>query len=132
MGFFYDDLNYVLNYFIMAWYIIKIAITALIIVIVSEISKRLPLLGSLIASLPLISVLGMIWIFQETKDAQKLITHAEGTFWYVLPSLPMFLVMPWMMKKGISFYLSLGCGILLTVILYLVMTKLLARLGMNL
>ena len=116
----------------MAWYIIKIAITALIIVIVSEISKRLPLLGSLIASLPLISVLGMIWIFQETKDAQKLITHAEGTFWYVLPSLPMFLVMPWMMKKGISFYLSLGCGIFLTVILYLVMTKLLARLGMNL
>lgn len=116
----------------MAWYIIKIAISALIIVIVSEISKRLPLLGSLIASLPLISVLGMIWIFQETKNTQKLITHAEGTFWYVLPSLPMFLVMPWMMKKGISFYLSLGAGILLTVILYMVMTKLLARLGMNL
>lgn len=116
----------------MAWYIIKIAITALIIVIVSEISKRLPLVGSLIASLPLISVLGMIWIFQETKDTHKLISHAEGTFWYVLPSLPMFLIMPWMMKKGISFYLSLGCGILLTVILYLVMTKLLARLGMNL
>jgi hypothetical protein len=116
----------------MAWYIIKIAITALIIVIVSEISKRLPLVGSLIASLPLISVLGMIWIFQETKDTQKLITHAEGTFWYVLPSLPMFLIMPWMMRKGISFYLSLSAGILLTVILYLVMTKLLARLGMNL
>ncbi|MDG0963937.1 MAG: DUF3147 family protein [Opitutales bacterium] len=115
----------------MAWYIIKIAITALIIVIVSEISKRLPLLGSLIASLPLISVLGMIWIFQETKDAQKLITHAEGTFWYVIPSLPMFLVMPWMMKKGVSFYFSLGVGILLTVILYAIMTKLLSRMGMN-
>lgn len=116
----------------MLWYIIKIAITALIIVIVSEISKRVPLLGSLIASLPLISVLGMIWIYQETKDSQKLIIHAEGTFWYVLPSLPMFLVVPWLMKKGISFYLSLGVGILLTVILYLVMTKLLSRMGMNL
>ena len=68
----------------MAWYIVKIIITALIIVIVSEISKRLPLLGSLIASLPLISVLGMIWIFQETKNSQKLISHAEGTFWYVM------------------------------------------------
>lgn len=116
----------------MAWYIIKIAITALIIVIVSEISKRLPLLGSLIASLPLISVLGMIWIFQETKDTQKLITHAEGTFWYVLPSLPMFLLMPWMMKKGVSFNFSLGAGILLTIILYVIMTKLLSRFGMNL
>ncbi|MBT7651449.1 MAG: DUF3147 family protein [Opitutae bacterium] len=115
----------------MAWYIIKIVLTAVVIVVVSEISKRLPLLGSLIASLPLISVLGMIWIYQETKDNQKLISHAEGTFWYVLPSLPMFLVMPWMMKKGISFYLSLGAGILLTVILYVIMTKLLSRFGLN-
>ncbi|MDA8823196.1 DUF3147 family protein [Opitutales bacterium] len=115
----------------MAWYIIKIVLTAVVIVVVSEISKRLPLLGSLIASLPLISVLGMIWIYQETKDNQKLISHAEGTFWYVLPSLPMFLVMPWMMKKGISFYLSLGVGILLTVILYVIMTKLLSRFGLN-
>ena len=115
----------------MAWYIIKMVLTAVVIVVVSEISKRLPLLGSLIASLPLISVLGMIWIYQETKDNQKLISHAEGTFWYVLPSLPMFLVMPWMMKKGISFYLSLGAGILLTVILYVIMTKLLSRFGLN-
>ena len=115
----------------MVWYVIKIALTAIVIVVVSEISKRLPLLGSLIASLPLISVLGMIWIYQETKDNQKLISHAEGTFWYVLPSLPMFLVMPWMMKKGISFYLSLGVGILLTIILYVIMTKLLSRFGLN-
>ena len=71
----------------MAWYIVKVALTALVILFVSEISKRLPLLGSLIASLPLISVLGMIWIFQETKDAQKIITHAEGTFgMFYLPS----------------------------------------------
>ena len=116
----------------MTWYIIKIVITASIIVVVSEISKRIPLLGSMIASLPLVSVLGMIWIFQETKETQKLITHAEGTFWYVLQSLPMFLLMPWMMRKGVSFYLTLTVGILLTVLLYLIMTKLLARMGMNL
>ena len=116
----------------MLWYVIKITITAVIIVIISEISKRLPLLGSLIASLPLISVLGMVWIFSETKDVQKIITHAEGTFWYVLPSLPMFLIMPWMLKKGISFYLSLVSGILITILLYFLMTKVLARFGMNL
>jgi F0F1-type ATP synthase assembly protein I len=116
----------------MVWYIVKVFISALIIFLVSEVSKRLPLMGSLIASLPLISVLGMIWIFQETKDIQKIITHAEGTFWYVLPSLPMFLVMPWLMKKGFSFYVSLGCGIILTFLLYLIMTKILSKLGMNL
>ena len=116
----------------MLWYVIKITITAVIIVIISEISKRLPLLGSLIASLPLISVLGMIWIFSETKDIQKIITHAEGTFWYVIPSLPMFLLMPWMLRKGISFYISLVFGILITILLYFLMTKILARFGMNL
>lgn len=115
----------------MTWYVIKIAVTAIIVVVVSEISKRLPLMGSLIASLPLISVLGMIWIFNETKDVQKIITHAEGTFWYVIPSLPMFLLIPFMMRKGISFYLSLGAGIILTMFLYFIMTKLLARFGMN-
>ena len=116
----------------MLWYVIKITITAVIIVIISEISKRLPLLGSLIASLPLISVLGMIWIFSETKDIQKIITHAEGTFWYVIPSLPMFLLMPWMLRKGISFYISLVFGIMITILLYFLMTKILARFGMNL
>ena len=116
----------------MLWYIIKIAITAVIIVVISEVSKRLPLLGSLIASLPLISVLGMIWIFSETKDVQKIITHAEGTFWYVIPSLPMYLLMPWMLRKGISFYISLVFGILITILLYFLMTKILARFGMNL
>lgn len=115
----------------MTWYVIKVAVTAVIVVVVSEISKRLPLMGSLIASLPLISVLGMIWIFNETKDIQKLITHAEGTFWYVIPSLPMFLLIPFMMRKGVSFYLSLGAGIILTMVLYFIMTKLLARFGMN-
>ena len=97
----------------MLWYSVKIIITALIIVVVSEISKKLPLLGSLIASLPLVSVLGMIWIFQETKDTQKLITHAEGTFWYVLPSLPMFLLMPWMMilTSAFTFSRSTAVGI---------------------
>ena len=116
----------------MIWYAIKLLISAGIIVLISELSKKMPLLASLVASLPLVSVLGRIWMYGEKVEVEKIAAHAEGTFWYVLPSLPMFLIMPWMMKKGISFYLSLGCGILLTVILYLVMTKLLARLGMNL
>ena len=77
----------------MIWYAVKVLVSAVIIVVISEVSKKLPLLGSLIASLPLVSVLGMIWIYGETRDAEKLAAHAFGTFWYVLPSLPMFLVM---------------------------------------
>ena len=116
----------------MIWYLIKLALTAAIIVLISEVAKKLPLLGSLIASLPLISVIGMIWMYGEKTDTEKIASHSEGTFWYVLPSLPMFLVMPWMMRKGISFPLSMSAGIALTGVLYFLTTKILARFGMSL
>jgi hypothetical protein len=116
----------------MTWYILKLFLTAGIIVLISEISKRMPLLGSLIASLPLVSVLGMIWIYGETKDLIRIADHAEGTFWYVLPSLPMFLLMPFLLRKGISFPAALSAGIALTGVLYFLMTKVLAKFGMNL
>ena len=116
----------------MIWYAVKVLVSALIIVIISEVSKKLPLLGSLIASLPLVSVLGMIWLYGETRDSAKLATHAFGTFWYVLPSLPMFLVMPWMLRKGINFPVTLAAGITLTVLLYVLMIRILAKFGMSL
>ena len=115
----------------MLWYVIKLFLTAGIVVIISEISKKLPLLGSLIASLPLISVLGILWMYGETKDVDKIASHAFGTFWYVLPSLPMFLTLPYMLKKGFSFSLSMSAGIILTIVLYILMTKGLAKFGIN-
>ncbi len=117
----------------MIWYLVKVVLSAILIVLISEISKKLPLLGSLIASLPLISVIGMIWMYGEKTDSEKIASHSEGTFWYVLPSLPLFLVLPWLMRKwGISFPLALGIGVVLTGVLYLLMTRILAKFGMNL
>ena len=78
----------------MTWYIVKLFITAGIIVLISEVSKRMPLLGSLIASLPLVSVLGILWMYGETRDVMRIASHAEGTFWYVLPSLPILFNIP--------------------------------------
>ena len=116
----------------MVWYLVKLLISAAIIVAISEISKKLPLLASLIASLPLVSVLGMCWMYGEKVDAEKIASHAYGTFWYVLPSLPMFLTMPWMLRKGVGFPISLAAGIALTGALYFLMTRILAKFGMNL
>ncbi len=116
----------------MLWYATKLVLTAGIIVLISEISKKLPLLGSLIASLPLVSVIGMIWMYAETKDFVRIADHAEGTFWYVLPSLPMFLLLPWMLRKGISFPVALSAGIALTGFLYFLMTRILSKFGLNL
>lgn len=110
-------------------YALKVALSAVLIVLISEVSKKFPTLGGLIASLPLLSVLGMIWLWAETRDSQLLATHALGTFWFVLPSLPMFVLIPWLLRKGFSFPLSLVLGCLLTVGLYLWMASVLKRFG---
>jgi hypothetical protein len=116
----------------MGYTIVKTLISALIITMVSEIAKRSPAFAALIASLPLVSVLGMIWIYNETHDIPRLAAHAEATFWFVLPSLPMFLVLPAMLRHGVGFYVALALNCALTAALYLVMVKIGALFGMKL
>lgn len=115
------------------WYVIvKTLISAALIAAISEIAKRQPGLGALIASLPLISVLGMIWLWVDKPDTANMAAHAEATFWYVLPSLPMFLLIPFLLRSGVNFWLSLGAGCLLTITLYIGLTWLAPRFGIKL
>lgn len=116
----------------MSWLLVKAVLSAAIVVAVSEIAQRSPAFGALVASLPLVSVLGMIWLWRDTGDAARLADHAEATFWYVLPSLPMFLLVPAMLRAGIGFWPSLGAGVALTSSLYLAMVVILARFGIRL
>ena len=114
------------------WFILKAALSGLIVATVSTVAKRYPGLGALIASLPLVSVLGMICLWHDKPDAQNMAAHAQATFWSVLPSLPMFLLIPAMLRAGISFWLSLLAGCALTIALYLVMTWVGPRFGLRL
>jgi len=115
----------------MGFAIIKTLISAAIIAMVSEIAKRSPAFAALIASLPLISVLGMLWIYQETSDVQRIASHAEATFWLVLPSLPMFLLLPAMLRHGFGFYLALALNVALTALLYFGMVKIGGAFGLK-
>ncbi|MBP7722297.1 MAG: DUF3147 family protein [Alphaproteobacteria bacterium] len=115
------------------WYaIFKAGLSGILVSVVSETAKRSPSLGALIASLPLVSILGMIWLWRDTHDVERLSSHAEATFWFVLPSLPMFLVLPWLLRSGITFYVALALSCLLTVALYLAMIWMLRRFGITL
>ena len=116
----------------MLYLAIKAALSGVIIAIVSEVAKRYPGFGALIASLPLVSVLGMLWLWRDKPDVPNMAAHVEATFWFVLPSLPMFLLMPWMMRHGVGFYLALAIGCAITVALYLGMTWLAPRFGLRL
>jgi len=115
----------------MGFVIIKTLISAVIIAVISEIAKRSPAFAALIASLPLISVLGMLWIYQETSDVQRIAVHAESTFWFVLPSLPMFLLLPAILRHGMGFYVALALNCALTALLYFGMVKLGAVFGIK-
>lgn len=116
----------------MSWFIIKAALSGLIIAAVAEIARRSPGFAALVASLPLISVLGMIWIRLGGADSGRIADHAEGTFWFVLPSLPMFLLMPALLRAGLNFWVALAAGCALTVALYVLMLWVGPRLGLKL
>jgi len=110
----------------------KALLSGALIVAIAEIGKRLPTMGALIASLPLVSVLGMMFLWHARPDAENMAVHAEATFWYVLPSLPMFLAIPAMLRHGVPFWLALALGCALTVVLYLAMMQIGPRLGLKL
>lgn len=116
----------------MLYLILKAAISGVIVALVAETAKRSPGLGALIASLPLVSVLGMIWLWRDTHDPERMAAHAGATFWYVLPSLPMFLLIPALLRSGVPFWAALATGCALTVGLYLAMTAIGARFGLKL
>ncbi len=86
----------------------KIIITSLLIVAISEISKRSSFIGALLASLPLISVLAIVWLYIDTKDVTKVSELASNVFWLVIPSLAFFISLPLLLKRGLDFYLSMG------------------------
>ena len=116
----------------MFYLFIKAALSGILIAIVSEVAKRYPGVGGLIASLPLVSVLGMIWLWRDKPDAANMAAHAEATFWFVLPSLPMFLLIPAMLRNGIAFWICLLVGCAVTVALYTLMIWAGPRLGLRL
>ncbi|URD60513.1 DUF3147 family protein [Sphingomonas sp. KRR8] len=116
----------------MWWLAVKALVSGAIVAAVSEIAKRYPGFGALVASLPLVSVLGMLWLWNDKPDAANMAAHAQATFWFVLPSLPMFLVIPVLLRGGMNFYLSLALGCALTVLLYLLMVWAGPRFGLKL
>jgi hypothetical protein len=112
--------------------IAKALLSGALIVAIAEIGKRQPGLAALVASLPLVSILGMILLWHVRPDVENMAHHAQATFWYVLPSLPMFLLIPALMRSGVNFWIALVAGCALTVALYLGMTALGPRFGIRL
>lgn len=109
----------------MTYYISKIIITTALIVLISEIARRSSLVGAILASIPLVSVLAMIWLYAETKDVAAVSALATSIFWLVLPSLALFVSLPLLLARGLQFYPALAVSIAVTVVSYYLMVSIL-------
>ena len=101
----------------MYWIITKYLLTAAVVVLISEVAKRSDKLGALVAALPLVTVLALIWLYVEDQPQEKIANHAWYTFWYVLPTLPMFLAFPALLPR-IGFWPTLLACVAITIICF--------------
>jgi len=93
---------------------VKLAVTAVVILLVTKIQVVSDRLSALLIALPITSLIAMVWMYGEKQGAERIANHAEGTFWFVLPTLPMFLILPWMLRHGWGFWPALGANCLVT------------------
>ncbi|DAC63931.1 MAG TPA: DUF3147 family protein [Candidatus Thalassarchaeaceae archaeon] len=105
----------------------KILLTALVILAVAQLSQRDTLLAAVLASIPLVSVLAMMWMNQDGATSEEIIMFSRDIVWLVLPSLLLFIVMPELIERGWNFYPALGGGLCATVIGYFLMIELMKR-----
>lgn len=112
--------------------ITKYAVTAFIIVLVSELAKRSDKLGALVSSLPFVTIMVMVWLHLEKQGTTKLANHAFYTFWYVIPTMPMFLLMPWLLHRGTGFWAALAWSAALTFVCFVLTALVAKRFGVEL
>ena len=116
----------------MGYLLAKALLSGLIVAAASEIARRWPGWGALIVSLPLVSLLAFIWLWRDTGDAARIAELSRSTFWFFLPSMPMFLAFPAMLRAGLGFWAALGLACLLTLFLYATTIWAAPRLGIRL
>lgn len=116
----------------MGYFFLKVAITTVLIIVISEVSKRSSLIGALLASIPVVSVIAMIWLYIDTKDITKISALSTSVFWLVIPSLSLFLTLPILLKQGVNFYTSLSASIGVTIACYWMMISILSHFGIKL
>lgn len=115
----------------MLFFAIKTLITLILIVAAAEIAKRDTLLGGLVASVPIVSVIAMVWLYMDTHDVAKVAMLAKNILWLVLPSLSLFISLPILLNHGLNFWVSLGSSMAIMFGCYLFMLLILAQVGIG-
>ena len=115
----------------MAWLVTKYLITAAVVVLISEVAKSSDKLGGLVAALPMVTFLALIWLYVEKQPAEKISNHAWYTFWYVVPTLPMFLAFP-LLYDRIGFWPTMAACVGITIVCFVVFAMIVKHFGIEL
>ncbi len=113
-------------------FLVRALLSGVLVAIIALVARRSPGLGGLIAAIPLVSTLAMIWIWVDTQDREAVAAFSLSAFWYFLPTVPMFVIIPLLLRQGTDFWLALGCGVGVTMLFFLAMSRLLAAYGVTL
>ena len=116
----------------MSYLILKAFLTAIVVVAVSEIAKRSSLFGAVVASLPLTSLLAIIWLYLDTKNVETVSRLTVGILWLIAPSVIFFIALPIFLRLGWNFWISIGVTMVLTSASYLGFTTFITRFGVKL
>jgi hypothetical protein len=116
----------------LAYFITKLIITTLLIVLISEIAKRSSLAGALLAAIPLVSILAMTWMYVDTDSSENAVEFSYRIVWLIAPSMTLFIAFPILIKKGLGFYSSMGISIVMTIFAYYSVIFILGKFGIKL
>ena len=116
----------------MIYNILKILISAILIALISEVSKRSTFFGAVLASIPLVSVMAMIWLYIDTNDSLQVVQLSKGIFWLVIPSLVLFITFPFFIRLQFSFYTALSAAIFVMVVTYFITIAVLEKFDIHL
>jgi hypothetical protein len=116
----------------MLYLFLKAAISGAIVAAVSEIARRYPGWGGLVASLPLTSLLAIIWLYRDSGDAERVAELSVSTIWFFIPSVPLFIALPWLIRSGVGFWVAMALMVAGTLALYALMFWAAPRLGLKL
>ena len=116
----------------MLYLLVKAGISGILVAIISEVARRQPGWGGLLASLPLTSILAMIWLWRDTGDGERVAALSASTIWFILPSVPLFIVIPWLLRTGFGFWATMAIAVAVTLALYALMFAIAPRIGIKL
>jgi len=116
----------------MLYLFIKAAISGAIVAAVSEIARRYPGWGGLVASLPLTSLLAMVWLWRDSGEPERVAELSVSTIWFFIPSIPLFIALPWLLRSGVGFWAAMAIVVAMTLALYALMFWAAPRLGLKL